>query len=312
MYSKRVTRRSELAAQVATAAKEWSAPARERLEALLRPYLREGEAMPDVELLQELLGRLVDDKGSRLAAGDGVLQASLRGAQALRWRRDEEAEKLRDLLRSARFYLDRVHGRGSGKRQGIGHGLSWMAPKFLWRVGAEVAEVLLEGPPTVRPGSTEALPDPAVLSAAIRAQADKVRMLVAELHPQNAGSVSARGHQVRGLEETETIVRRSAGLLAELYKLGGLPWLAESVKPKFRRTPRTSAAKETGAVDAAAATAARNADSSIADLDWDAIRPVAAGEKEARRAEPGAAGRGFSTLGPARRIRRRGGKAEDA
>lgn len=301
MYSKRVTRRSELASQVATSAKEWSAPARERLEALLRPYLREGEAMPDVELLQELLGRLVADQGSRLEEGDGVLQASLRGAQSLRWQRDEEAEKLRDLLRSARFYLDRVHGRGSGKKQGIGHGLSWMAPKFLWRVGGEVAEVLLEEP---LPASTAALPDPAVLSEAIRSQSAKVRMLVDELRPQNAGSVSARGQQVRGLVETERIVRRSAGLLAELYKLGGLPWLAKSVKPKFRRTPRTTQAKESETP------AAGTTDSPVSDLDWDAIRPVEARPAEAPRRPEGGASRGPWTLGPARRIRRRGGQGD--
>jgi hypothetical protein len=242
LSSKRVDLRSKLATSVASAGKDWSAPIAERLKALLEPYLRDGETMPDVELLQQLLGRLVADKGSRLVAGDDVLDRNILEARLLRGKRDEAAKALRKLLGSARFYFDQVSGRGAGAKLGIGHGLSWMEPSQLARVAEGIALHLDAAQPDER-SKLGALPDPVLLAPAIRGQAARLEGLLDQLRPYVSGTNLARGEQMRGLEETEHAVRRCASVLAEIYKLCGFHHLAKVVRPVFRRKPRRKKGK---------------------------------------------------------------------
>ena len=237
MVLKSVTHRSELAATAASAAAEWAAPATEKLEELLVPYLQPGEAMPDVALLQVLLGRLLVDRGEALLGKGQEQERSEREARTLRWRRNEAAEALREALRGARYYLDGAHGRGAGARAGLGHGLSRMPPMFLVRLGAEIADILEEAPPA-RANIALALPDPRELAGLVRQRAVELGALVEAIHPQRQGCTHARGEKLRSLAATEAIVRRGAGFLAELYRLCDLPFLAEKVRPAFRRRSR--------------------------------------------------------------------------
>ncbi len=72
--------RKKSATAVVAASRRWAAAAAESLAELLRPELAEGESLPDLQLLQELLGR----------------------ALARRWRRLETAEQARDQARDRR------------------------------------------------------------------------------------------------------------------------------------------------------------------------------------------------------------------
>ncbi len=77
---KTILMRKKSATVVVAASRRWAAAAAESLAELLRPELAEGESLPDLELLQELLGR----------------------ALARRWRRLETAERTRDQARDRR------------------------------------------------------------------------------------------------------------------------------------------------------------------------------------------------------------------
>lgn len=234
MVSKSVTRRFAAAAKIASATTVWSAPTQQIVASLLEPYLRDGENMPDIGLFQELLGRLVADQGKLLVRGDQRLDGHVSSARLLRQRRDQEAGRLRELLRSARFYLDRLCGRGAGAKHGLGHGLSKMVPFHLARLGRQIAD-LLRVEELQQGAALGGMPDPADLSRRIAEQASQLRLVLEQLEPEVIGARFARGQQQQGLGATEKNVRRSAGLLAEIYKFCNHQLLAKRVRPVFRR-----------------------------------------------------------------------------
>lgn len=237
MVFRRVIHRSHLAKETAGAAKEWAAPAAERLAPLLRPYLREGESLPDLVLLQELVGRLLADRGATLIGRGSRQRTSELLTRQLRGNRDEAAEALRASLRSARFLFDAVRGRGYGASLGLGHGLSRLRPAFLTRLGGEIA-LHLEAE-AAKPAVRDAgLADPAELAALLRERVKQLESILARLYPEKAGHTMAVGEKRSSLADTEKIVRNAAAFLGGLYKLSNLPDLAAHVRPRFRGRAR--------------------------------------------------------------------------
>lgn len=244
MVFRRVIHRATLANSTGAAAGEWSTPAAERLEPLLRPYLREGETLPDVVLLQELVGRLLKDRGAALLERGSDQATSARLTAQLRGYRDQAAEALRASLRSARFYFDAVRGRGYGASLGLGHGLSRLRTAYLTRLGAEIALHLDAEAAGPRKPRDAGLADPAELAALLRERVEKLGSVLDRLYPEKAGHTMATGEKRRSLAETEKIVRNAAAFLGGLYKLSNLPHLAASVRPRFRgRKPRRKSAE---------------------------------------------------------------------
>lgn len=65
-----ILERKKAAATVVAASRRWAAATADGLAELLRPVLREGEALPDLELLQELFGRVLELHWRRLETAD--------------------------------------------------------------------------------------------------------------------------------------------------------------------------------------------------------------------------------------------------
>ncbi len=234
MVFRRVHDRVSSAYEAESAASEWAAAAVAGLESLFGPYLKPGEAVPDVAFLQELVGRVLADHRSVLKENGMRQELSERGLAFLRIRRDEAAENLRDALRSARFYFDGLRGRGYGKKLGLGHGLSRLPPMFLARLGIETADNLATEPPAAK-AKQGGLQDPHQLAGFVRGHAERLVALLAELAPERAGRKHRLGEKRRSLVKTEDVIRRCTAFLGGLYRLGGLPDLAERVRPKLRR-----------------------------------------------------------------------------
>lgn len=88
--------RKKAAAVVSAASRRWAAPTAETLEERLRPELAEGETMPDLELVQRLLGRALDREWRRLESAD---EAQLAAAARRGRRKAGVAEALVALYR---------------------------------------------------------------------------------------------------------------------------------------------------------------------------------------------------------------------
>lgn len=234
MVFRRVQDRVSSAIDAEAAASQWAASAAAGLEKLFRPYLRDGEEIPDVVFLQELVRRvlaenreILDQSGRRQASGEQELAI-------LRLRRDEAAEELREALRAARFYFDSLRGRGYGKKLGLGHGLSRLPPLSLAFLGLETAKRLETEPPAAE-SKKGGLQDPHQLARFVRERAEELDQWVREIRPERAGRDHSMGDKRRSLAKTEDLIRRCTAFLAGLYRLGDRKDLAKWVRPKLRR-----------------------------------------------------------------------------
>lgn len=233
MAMNRVARNTEQATNTAAATEVWSERAAESLGALLKPYLLEGEEMPDVVLLQNLVGRLLKDHDRRSEVKRSEHLKDSISAITLRAQRDEAAKELREMLRQARYFLDQAVSPGEGRRNGIGKGLSYMSPKQLFAAGTAVVAVLRSyanqgfGSPT--------LPSPEVLAAEVERRVVRLEEALTELRPKRISRQISREEERQQAETTEKLTRRAAGFLAGLYKLCDLDHFAKNVRPSFRR-----------------------------------------------------------------------------
>lgn len=242
MASQRVVRNTNLAGITAAAAKVWAPPVGAALEDLLRPYLEQGEAMPDAVLLQRLVGRLLADREKQL---DTVaLKAQDHRANAAGWRirRDAAAKALREELRRARFFFDETRGKGEGARQGLGEGLSYMAPSHLARTGAQAAATLDYFEADLP--RKETLPPAGALAQAIREKVAALEATLEKLEPRRQDAEISRVKRTQEHAKIEKAIRRSAGFLAGLYKLCDFEDFAKKVRPVFRRKRRRRPIRE--------------------------------------------------------------------
>ena len=233
MATNRVARNSVQATNTAAATEVWSERAAENLGALLKPYLLEGEAMPDVVLLQNLVGRLLKDHDRESHARQSEHFQDNISAITLRVRRDEAAKELREVLRQARYFLDQAVGPGEGRRTGIGKGLSYMSPQQLFSAGTTVVAALRA---YAKQGlGSLTLPEPEALAAEVERRVERLEEALAELRPKRIRRQISREEERKQAEATEKLTRRAAGFLAGLYKLCDLDHFAKNVRPSFRR-----------------------------------------------------------------------------
>lgn len=232
----RTCRNATLAGETAAAASKWADTVTARLEKLLAPHLEEGEAMPDVRLLQQLVGRLLDSRRQEVWDKDGAGVQHTISAVVARLERDQAAKELREELRHARYFLESALGKGAGARHGLGNGLSWMAPLALTHLGAETAD-LLES--LHRRGDTpKTLASPQALAEVIRAKAKALDAALADLRPKGLHQEATLAELKAENDKAEKTIRRAAGFLRELYKLAECSSFAEQVRPVFRRKKR--------------------------------------------------------------------------
>lgn len=238
----RTVRNIDLAGVTAAAANVWAPPVGAALEELLRPYLAEGEAMPDAVLLQKLVGRLLADREKQLDTVALKAQDHRTIAAGWRIRRDAAAKSLRGELRRARFYFDEARGKGEGAHQGLGKGLSYMAPSHLARTGQQAAAALDELEATLP--RNETLPSPAGLAQAIREKAAVLEAALKKLEPRRQDAEISRVKRTQEHAKIEKTIRRSAGFLAGLYRLCEFEDFAKKVRPVFRRKRRRRPLRE--------------------------------------------------------------------
>lgn len=238
----RTVRNIDLAGITAAAANVWAPPVGAALEELLRPYLAEGEAMPDAVLLQQLVGRLLADREKQLDTVALKAQNHRTLAAGWRIRRDAAAKSLRGELRRARFYFDEACGKGEGAHQGLGKGLSYMAPSHLARTGAQVAATLEFFEANLP--RNEALPPAGALAQAVREKVTVLEAALKKLEPRRQDAEISRVKRTQEHAKIEKAIRRSAGFLAGLYKLCEFEDFAKKVRPVFRRKRRRRPLRE--------------------------------------------------------------------
>lgn len=142
MPFKTTIQKQSYAVALASSARQLAAEVADLFGQRLTPFLREGETMPDVRLMQELVGRFLETTGNQLLAVDDRYTADVRADQDLRLRREELAKLLRDRLRDIRFLADRHFGLDRSKKLMPVRDLHKAGARLLVQNGRQVVAVL--------------------------------------------------------------------------------------------------------------------------------------------------------------------------
>lgn len=209
----------------------------------LRRLLREGESLPDLKLLQDLLGRYLEERGSQLLEVDDRYSGDQILARDLQLERERLTQQLRLRLRDARQLFDRL-GREKSEVYLPKRSFSKLGAAELIRLANQAASVLRDPERSPERQAVVGAGSQAELLAGLEAEAGQLQ----EVLDRKEGAL-ARQKQI-GLEEksaeieaTGKAIRGAASLLAGLYTFAELPFHARRIR---RRVNRKEAAGEEG------------------------------------------------------------------
>lgn len=223
------------ATEVSSSARQFKEQVQQALKTLLGVRLEDGETMPDLALLQELISRQLEATSEAVGAIDGRYTSQLVNAAALREQRDELAKKLRERMRDVRYLLSRSVTGGVLKAALRDRRLSKVKPVALLQ-GARDLVATLRDPELAVGAEDPALAASAVsFAAALEADAASFEQVMAQLAPQKRAKQEELGAKVADLQASAETNRRYSELLFGLYRVAGLDYHAERLRPKARR-----------------------------------------------------------------------------
>ena len=202
----------------------------------LAPFLREGEAMPDAGLLQQLLARYLEAQGDDLAAADQAYNSKVGQHRALRLELAEALAQARWRLRDFRLIVDRVFGAGSCQ-------LILGTRNFTTRDPAALASLLRQGAMALRTPAFAFEPRPelapggsAGLADLLEAEARQLtEMTEGRLLPSRFRRSVGLGDKDEKLAATRTAISEGALLLKGLLTFTGNGFHARRLRPSHRK-----------------------------------------------------------------------------
>lgn len=224
------------AIEFAASAREFKAQVQAAIAAVLEPLRREGESLPQLEELQELIARLLEESGGELLATDQLYTNKLVAAAALREERDALVTQLEIHMRDVRYLLDRSVGTAVAKATLRNRRLSNVKPSLLVAAARDLVKTLRDPQLALETLTDKAIfADVAQMAAKIEEEANQLEEALLRLSPQKKASQNQLGAKVAGIDAAVEKNRRCADLLFGLYRMAGLDFHAERLRPKARR-----------------------------------------------------------------------------
>lgn len=230
-------RQKSLAVDVAAAAKTLAPATRASLEEKLAPYLREGEAMPDGGLLQELLGRFLEAQAGKLAEVDQAYNAEVREHRLLRLQQVQVMAQTRASLRMFREAVERIFG-DDHCRLALGtRSFTTRDPGVLAGLARQAAQVLRQPGFIFDAETPNSLGrDSEAMAAALEQEASQLQQLTQEgLGQKRLRRRIELGHKDEALAATKEAVSEAAALLKGLFVFTGNRFLAKRLRPSHRK-----------------------------------------------------------------------------
>lgn len=226
------------AAEVAASARQFKEQVHQVLENLLAARLREGESMPDLNLLQELIGRLLDSNSSAVVEIDGRYTSQLVSTAALRAQRNELVHQLRQRMRDVRYLLSRSVAGGVFKAALRDRRISKVKPLSLLQGARDLVATLRDQELAIGAADPTLASSAVTFAAALEADAAQFEQVMMQLSPAKRANQDNLGSKVADLREATEINRRCADLLFGLYRVARLDYHAERLRPKGGRRKR--------------------------------------------------------------------------
>jgi len=233
--SKMVTDRQKAAAELAAVLESHAEEAQEALAAVIEPYLDEGEAAPDLFVLQKALRRrLVELDRDLVRADDQTLQERLEDREVRRERNDAVAELAHRLSR-LRAGVEAAYGPGSAAELVVIEGPIPRDPVVLHRLGLRVVERLREDPFAGYPSQLQGI----VLDAAawlpdLEGPLARLGAALEELVLEERDSISSVIRKRQAMKTYDEAYLTLARAFENLFRHVGLGELSQTVRPRRR------------------------------------------------------------------------------
>lgn len=224
------------AIDVASAAREFKEEVQAAITAVLAPLSREGESLPQLAQLQELVARLLEQTGGEALEVDQRYTNQLVNSAALRQQRNALMAQLRKDIRHVRYLLDNSVGSAVVKATLRERRVSVIRPELLVGAARDLVKTLRD--PDL---ALENLADKDFFAnveqsaAKLEDGANRLQEALMRLSPQKKASERGLKAKVTGIDDATEKNRRCADLLFGLYRLAGLDFHAERLRPKARR-----------------------------------------------------------------------------
>ncbi|HEX2571944.1 MAG TPA: hypothetical protein VH877_20545 [Polyangia bacterium] len=235
MASKLVTDLQKTTRVIVAAADTHAVEIATGVEEVLRPYLREGESMPDVGLLMRLVGRWQTGTNEELLVADEAHERELGDDLEPRQARDKAGEAVRQVLIDVRSTVETTHGEAGLRRLAL-DGAIPVDPSVVAttarRVAAALSDPAVEMPP---PRRRSLRLDRDGLAAEIREVLPVLDRALADVARENREAESTLGVKRKALERSDRATVRGGGWLAATCALAGRDDLATKVRPTIVR-----------------------------------------------------------------------------
>lgn len=225
------SKHQQAAIDIAASAAEFKEQANAGLANRFATVLGPGEVSPDFLFAQELVGRLLGGVYENLQEAGSAQTSQLVAAAALRVQRDRATAELRLRLRDGRELLDDLLSSATAKTVLPIRRFSNMASAMLVQAARDVVMTLrdpklgLEAKPSI-------LFDATKLAATLERKADELASLLAQLAPQARATQAELGNKLAEIKTGADTHRRCADFLYGLYRLAGLDFHADRLRPK--------------------------------------------------------------------------------
>ena len=236
MLSKMITRRQKSASEVEVAIQRYGSEAASAAGRALEPYLKEGETLPDLELLQHLFRRALNDHHGRIIASDEVRLAGLRRTIGPRSRRDVAAKVVAEKLFQLRDVFSGCFGeQTTAELLGIEGALD-QDPVALSRIARRAVGVLrsdsLEMPAYRISGASF---DFDRWAEDLEAPLQELETALGEVLWERKGAEHALLAKHDAMKAYDRLFMGVARLQEALFRFAGLSGLADRVRPSVRR-----------------------------------------------------------------------------
>lgn len=210
------------------------------LDPKLRSYLREGEQLDGLEMLQLTTVRWIEDDHHQLEEKEANQRAALRKLKQMRSRRDKEQETLYSKLLRIRQTFEDAFGAGQAAIfLGIEPRLSEVEPVVLQRQSQETARILSDPqlvlPEAVVQGLWE---NPAQYAAQILEALEPFQLTLDEIESQKREVEKALKAKTDLLELANNHLRWSIRLFEAIYHLAGQGFHAERLRLTVNSRPQ--------------------------------------------------------------------------
>jgi hypothetical protein len=234
MASKATLDRQKSARYVGAAAATHAGEVGAALGAVLAPYLRKGEKLPDLTLLTLLVGRSIEGANAALVEADAAHERELSDDAAPREARDEAAAAIRETAVDLRAAVDAAHGPAGLRAIGL-DGAVPVDPEALGRLAEDVASRLEDAHvklPKARRGLSI---DRAAFAEDLRATLPALRKALGDVAREAREAEQTMSKKRAALAANDAAFTAGADLLSALFWAAGQTELGDRVRPSRRR-----------------------------------------------------------------------------